>query len=98
MRSSGGHCSAGPAFGCLALVLLVLAASADSAAAARPVLDDKGLAELLGNLIEHLASDQIVGGTAAKRAHDQDRARRPLLLGHGRRADRNCGHTRKRRA
>ena len=52
---------------------------ADNAAGAGPVLDDERLAELLLDLIEHDARNDVVGAAGGERADDQDRARRPLL-------------------
>jgi hypothetical protein len=51
---------------------------ADNAAAARPVLDDKGLPDLLADLIEHEPRDDIIGAAGGERAYGQNRPYRPV--------------------
>ena len=61
---------------------------ADHPAAARPVLDHEGLAELLRHLVEHDASDDVVGIARGERAHHLDGTARPRVRRGCRRAGR----------
>ena len=53
--------------------------SAKDAASARPVFDDERLAELLSDLVEHDAGDDVVGVSGGERAYHLHRACRPRL-------------------
>ena len=44
-----------------------------------PVLDHEGLSNLLSDLLEHHASDDVAGDASGNRHNDRDGARRPIL-------------------
>ncbi len=53
----------------------------DNPAAAGPIFDDKCLADLLPDLIEHEPRHDVIGAAGGEGAHHQDRTRWPVLRG-----------------
>ena len=52
---------------------------ADRTTGPRPILDHEGLPDLLANLLEHSAGDDVAGDAGRDRHHHGDAAGRPIL-------------------